>query len=138
MTTFVEARDVVVTLIHTALQTDRPTLPVFWANTKVVDLDTVGSLFLRVEVEFTDARQLTINNDPEHRTYGMVYFSVFSKEGTGDRATLDLFEYLTNVVKFQRSANYTFLTPRPGRREARSGWVSAELHAPFQFESLVG
>lgn len=136
MTTFVEARDAIVTLIHNALQAQLPDLPVFWENTLTVDLDVVGSPFLRIEIEFDDARQLTINDMPEHRTYGTVFFTVFVKEGTGMRQTLVLFDTLANLVKFKTSNRFVFSTPTPGRRDARDGWVSSELRAPFFFDSL--
>ena len=136
MTTFVECRDAIVTLIHTSLQTQHPGLPVFWENTLSIDLDTVGERFIRIEVDFDDAHQLTINGNPEHRTYGTVYFTVFGKEGTGVRETLALFQSLTDVVKFKQDARYVFGVPTPGRRDAQAGWRSYELRAPFWFDSL--
>lgn len=136
MTTFVQSRDAIVTLIHTALQAQHPDLPVFWENTLTVDLDTVANPFLRIEIDFDDAHQLTINDMPEHRTYGHVYFTVFAKEGTGSRNALVLFDSLSDLVKFKSDARFVFGVPTPGRRDARDGWVSYELRAPFFFDSL--
>jgi len=136
MTTFVQSRDAIVTLIHTALQAQHPTLPVFWENTLAVNLDTVGTQFLRIEIDFDDAHQLTINDAPEHRTYGHVYFTVFVKEGAGSRSALVLFDSLSDLVKFQAAQRFVFGVPTPGRRDARDGWMSYELRAPFFFDSL--
>lgn len=136
MTTYAAARDDIVSMVNTALQTLHPTLPVFWENTLKVDLDTVTSPFVRIELDFDDAMQLTVNDDPEHRTYGTLYFTVFCKEGTGTRSTLVLFESFTNIVKFKHTATYVFGVPRPGRKDPRQGWVSQELAAPFWFDSL--
>lgn len=136
MTKFVEARDSIVEYLSTNLATDRPALPLFWENTVEVDLDTVGSTFVRIEVEFNDAMQLTINGLPEHETSGLVFFTVFAKQGSGTRSVLELFDYLSDLVKFKRATNFQFTVPRPGRREARGGWASYELVVPFSFNSV--
>lgn len=137
MTTLVQSRDAIVALINTALSADYPTLKVFYENTLSVDLDTVGDRFVRVEVDFDDAAQLTINNNPEHRTYGSLYFTIFVKDGLGVRDTLVLMQYLSDVVKFKQTATYVFGTPRPGKRDARGGWHSYELVCPFWLDSLI-
>lgn len=137
MTTFVEARDSIVSLIHTALQNNHPTLPIFWENTLEVDLNAVGNLFVRIELDFDDAMQMTINDIPEHQTFGTVYFTVFMKEGTGTRESLILMQSFTDVVKYQMTPTFVFTTPRPGKKDGpRDGWISQELVAPFWFDSL--
>jgi hypothetical protein len=136
MTTYAESRDAVVTLIVSGLQATHPTLPVFWENTKQVDLDAVGNMLLKVAINFDDALQLTVNGDPEHETHGYVSFTLLMKEGAGTREGLVVFQSLTDLVKFKRSAKYTFGVPTPGRKDSRQGWVGWDLLAPFSFNSL--
>lgn len=50
MTTYVQARDTLVTKIDDALTSSYPTLKVFWENTTEVDTNTVGNNFVQVEV----------------------------------------------------------------------------------------
>ena len=56
MTTYVEARDTIVAYLESALSA----LPRFYEDTETVDLDSVGDQFLKICIEFADARQATI------------------------------------------------------------------------------
>ena len=136
MSTYTQCRDAIVALLHGDIAVDYPTLPVFWENTVAVDLDKVGDKFVRIELEFDDAEQLTVNGSPWHRTYGTVYFTLMVKDGTGTRSVLELYEYFTNLVKFKGATHYQFEVVRPGKRDARDGWRSYELCAPFWFDVM--
>lgn len=135
MTTYVEARDAIVGLVHPAWVSAYPAVPVFYENTLRVDMDKVGDSFLRVEVDFDDARQMTVNDAPEHATYGTLYLTLFAKDGTGVRDTLGCFDYLTDLAKFKTITGVRFGAPTPGRRTYKDGWRSYELRVPFWFYS---
>lgn len=79
MTSYVQARDTLVGKINAALSTDHPALPVFWENTLEVDVNSVGNVFLQVEINFQDEVDTTI--DPETITTGEVNFRLFYKQG---------------------------------------------------------
>lgn len=134
MTTFVQARDDLAALISTGLTGIG--VPVFWENTLSVDLDKVGDRFIRIEIDFDTARQLTMNGAPIHETMGEIYFTVFSKEGLGTRATLALLDTISSVAKYQLTGRVKTLTPSPGKKDYRDGWYSQELRVPFRFNSL--
>ena len=137
MTTYVQARDSIVTLLHTNLSADKPYLPVYWENTTAIDLDMAADPFIRITIEFDDAEQMTINNTPERRVYGDLFITVFTKTGRGTRHVLELFDYLENVVKYRNTGQVCLLTPQAGRKVEQGGWVAHVLRAPFFFDSMV-
>lgn len=134
---YVQARDEIVTMLHADLVINKPGLPVFWENTLQVDLNAVADPFVRIEIDFDDAEQLTINDDPWHRVYGTIYFNVFTKTGSGTRNVLVLFDYFSNLAKFRLGTKFSSSAPRPGRKSARQGWVSFEIGVPFHFDVTV-
>lgn len=132
MTTFVEARDALVTLIETDFSGYR----VFYENTTEVDLDTVGDRFIKVEIEFVGAAQASIGQNPADRTYGLLTFSVFTKAGQGVRTTLQVLDTLKNIVRFKNIAKVQLQHVEPGDVERKSGWECRYLHVPFWFDSF--
>lgn len=137
MTTYVQARDSIATLLASDFSANLPDLPVFWENTLEVDLDTVGDTFMRVLIDFDEAMKMTELGAPEHRVHGEVIFTVLTKEGKGTRHVLVLFDHITNVVKYCNTSKVQFQTPMPGRKDGRDGWLSFDLRAPFYFDTLA-
>jgi len=135
-TTLVEAREACVNLIHGPFQLIHPDVPVFWENTMRVDLDQVGTIFIRCGVDFDDAAQLTINDQPEHRTYGTFSVTVFYKEGTNNVKSLQVADTIKDLIKYKLAGDVKFWTPTPGRKDARDGWVSQDWFVTFHFDSL--
>lgn len=135
MTTYVSARDALVALIHNAWTAQYPTVPVFYENAIRVDLDKAGESFLKVDIEFDKARQMTIELAPRHRVIGAIVLTLFAKDGTGVRTTLERLDFLTNVAKFKDIAGVKLQTPQPGSRAYKNGWRSYELIVPFWFDA---
>lgn len=136
MTTYVEARDAIVTLVSTNLGTDYPDLELEWENTVLVDLDAVGDRFLKIEVDIDGADQLTMDAPVQHQTWGLLHFTLMVKEGSGIRDTLILLQYLGDMAKYTQIEGVWLGTPTPGPRRARDGWRSYELSIPFEFDSF--
>lgn len=131
MTTYVEARDAIVTFI-TSNFTD---IPVFWENTLEVDLDEVDDRFLRVEIDFNAGEQISIEFSPQDRTYGIVVLTVMTKEGLGTRATLAVQDTLKQLLRHQTLSGVVLRTPVPGDKQVKGGWEARELLVPFHFDS---
>ena len=70
MTTEVEARDAIVAYLHPAWVLAYPTIKVFYNNTVKVDLDTVGTTFLRVSIDFTDSVPMGMDAIPSQPATG--------------------------------------------------------------------
>jgi hypothetical protein len=132
MTTLVQCRDDLVTLIHTNLTG----VPVFWENTTSVDLDKAGDRFVRVEIDFDGAKMLTVDPSPVHLTEGSIYFSIFTREGLGTRGTLALMDTISTLVKFRFTTRVRTFTPTPTRVQSKDGWHMQELRVPFEMDSL--
>jgi len=133
MTTEVQARDAIVAYFHPAWTTAYPAVPVYYENTVKIDLDTVGSAFLSVSIDFNDSVREGIDPSPITGSYGEVTFRLFAKEGVGVRDTLGRQNYIRELMKYRDLSGVALDCPRPGRKQARDGWTSSDLIVPFQF-----
>lgn len=135
MTTYVQARDALVAHINAGWTTTYPSTSIFYENTLKIDLNSVGDSFLRVEIDFMDAVQADIDLASSHDVTGQVVMTIFTKEGTGTRTKLSMFDYMTNLFKLVKVSGVQCSVPRPGKRTVKSGWVSEELLVEFTFNS---
>ncbi len=133
MPTLVQARDALVTHIHTQLQAVLPTLPVFYENTTSVDVNTVGDRFLQVGIDFEDTLLATVSSDLVDHVTGYIGFRLFAKEGTGTRTNLEAFDLLNTAMRHRTLGGVTTGSCRPGRKEQRDGWLSMEFGVPFEY-----
>jgi len=132
MTTYVEARDAIVSHIDANFSG----IPVFYENTLEVDLNTVEDRFIRVEVEFSGASQASMGDNALDRTYGFITYRVFTKQGRGTRATLEVMDTLRDVAKTMTTDKVQCESVRPGKVESKSGWECRDLLVPFWFDRL--
>lgn len=135
MTTEVQARDALVGLIESKFST----LPRYYEDTVTIDLDAVGAGFVRIEIEFNETYQVTLGRDFIDRTLGLVVVSIFTKDGDGARAALQVRDELKAIVRAAISASepagVQLEAARPGDVERKQGWVRRELLIPFWFDS---
>lgn len=132
MITYTQARDAMVTHIHTAMQAQLPSLKVFWENTTTVDIATVGDRFLQAEVNFEDTVLASPTDLFDHVT-GNIGLRLFLKEGVGTRAGLLIWDTLNAAVRQTELSGVRLGSPYPGRKEQRDGWLSIELMVPFEY-----
>jgi hypothetical protein len=135
MTTYVEARDLLVSHLHTNWGGTYPTVPVFYENTTSVDLDSVGDAFLRAEISFEYAQQASMERTPITRVNGRFLFALLTKEGLGTRTVLGYIDYLTTLFKHRTLGGVQTATPTPMRSTLRDGWYYQELAVPFWFDN---
>mgnify|MGYP000320669470 FL=1 len=135
MTTYVEARDSLVTLINTSLSTDYPALEVIYENTIKVDMNSVSDMLVLISIDFLGARQATIETRPHSRVLGEVTFRLIFKDGSGTRVALQLFDYLTTLFNSKQIGGVTTRVPSPGKKQIIDEWSSYDLFVPFIFDS---
>ena len=70
---------------------------------------------------------------PYSKTYGVLTLRIFSKEGQGTKETLQMFDWLTSLLKYRILSGVTLDCPRPGKKVSRDGWSSADLIVDFSF-----
>lgn len=133
MTTYVQAREALVTHLNTSFTATYPSIPMFYENTTQVNLDAVGNAFVAVSINFTDAMRLNIDSNPKCRSNGELSVRIFAKEGQGVTTSLGLIDYLTDLMKFQELSGVTTETPFPGKKEQKDGWLYTDLIVPFFF-----
>ena len=134
MTTRVQARDAIVTLLNTHFTTNHPTLKVFWENTTEVNLDTVGDRFVRICIDWHQSRQITIEYKPSTRVVGYIRTTFFTKKGLGSRNTLALIDSFVSSVKYKRiSPGITLECPSDVETVTQGNWESREVELRFFF-----
>lgn len=138
MTTYTQARDLLVAELNTAWAATYPSVPIFYENTLSVDLDTVGDMFVKVSIDFEDAFQSDIDLDPVpgHQVEGAMTLTMFLKEGRGSRSVYQVFDFVANNLTLRPLVNSVHLgVPSPGRKMSKDGWVTHEFFVPFSFYS---
>jgi hypothetical protein len=133
MTTYVEARDAIVGYLHPAWTAGYPGTKIIYENTLQVDLDSVGSSFIQVSIDFQDSMRQGVDASPISKTWGVVTLRLFTKEGTGTKVALQMFDWLTALMKYRKLGEVTLDCPRPGKKISRDGWSSADLIVDFSF-----
>jgi hypothetical protein len=132
MTTEVQARDAIIGFLHPAWTTAYPAVKIFY-ETASVDLDAVGSTFLRVRIDFVSSTRQGIDLSPITGSYGELLLQMFMKDGSGTREPLVRINFLRELLKYKIISGVTLDCPKPGRKQSRSGWTSSDLIVPFQF-----
>ena len=110
-----------------------PGVPMYFENTTQIDLDTAPPVFVAAAIDFTDGMRLDIDASPMSKTWGEVTFRIFAKEGQGTKTALQVFDFLTALMKYQTFGGVTTECPAPGPKQASKGWVSFDLTVPFFF-----
>jgi hypothetical protein len=131
------ARDTLVAHLNAALSVSRPTLKVFYDNTGPIDLTTAGDMFLVFELRFDQAEQGSLEENPFHRTWGMLSLQIFVKEGKGYRGALQLADELVQLFRMKTLSGLITKVPVPAHHETHDGWMSQEILVPFWFDSYV-
>lgn len=132
MTTLVSIRDALVA--HMESNWNHSDVKVIYEN-KTVDLDRVGDRFIRFTVDVYESTQANLAPSPFHRYYGSVEMELYTKAGSGVRATLALLDELTTTFKYQVIAGVHTETPTPSRSEEHDGWYLARFSVPFFADS---
>lgn len=137
MTTYVQARDALVSAIHGNFTTTYPAINIFYENTVKVDLDKVSSPFVRIEIDFDDAMQSDIDLDPVpgQEVFGTLIVMVLVKEGDGTRTSIALMDYFNTLMAFTGASGVHIGVPRLGRKIAKDAWMSTSILIPFRFFS---
>ena len=133
MTTHVQARDTIVSLIQPNWTATYPNVPIYYEDTTAISLDLLGTHFLLVSINFTDAIRQDIDPSPTTRLYGEISLRLFSKEGSGVRTTLGFMDYLASLLKYRLLNGVTLGVAMPGKRVSRDGWTSTDLNVEFSF-----
>lgn len=128
-----QARTTLASMIQAAVS-DQAGLVVEWDNLQI-DINATANLYLRVEYVWDDAGQITLGEQPLHRTTGSVFLTLLAKDGTGPSGVTKLMSTLTDRLKWRNESGLVTRVPTPGRRQRRDGWMSQELHLPFYFDS---
>lgn len=134
MTTYTQARDSIVSYLHPAWKAQYPSTPIYFEDTLQVDLDNVpGGVFLLVSIPFSDSVRQGVDASPLTRTWGEINLRLFAKEGQGVRSALQMFDFLTTLLKYRDLSGVNLDVVKPGRRQTRDGWVSRDLDVDFSF-----
>lgn len=136
MTTYVEARTSIATAIEAGLSAGYSTLDVFWENRGEVDTNNVGDRYMKVDIDFLDSRQITVEFNPAKRVFGEIVLTFFVKDGAGTLETLTWKDYFDSLLSHKRLGGVQTFTATPGSKRSLKGWRSTEMTVPFTFDTL--
>jgi hypothetical protein len=133
VTTRVEARTEIASVLKANLAGNFPGLPFFWDDTVAVDLDKV----VRVNTAFLDTEEMTVDPGREMRRHGVVSIFVFQREGQPQGPALAVLDTIDTVVRFVPTTKVRFEAPVERRPETRDGWTSRGIDIPFYSDTLA-
>lgn len=133
MTTYVEARDAIVTRLEGMWHGAYPSVPLMYDNTSVNDVDRLTE-FLGCEISFFGGEQADIGADPILRTHGNLTFVIAVKEATGARKSLARADVLAKSFRFKKFGGVQMQAPHPLPPKDAKGWYITELIIPFYFD----
>ena len=130
----VDIREAIVLMLKDSFPVEFPAIPLVFDN-QPFDLNKPPKLFCEVETKFYDGKQINIAANPRTRIYGMVYVTVFAREGTGNRQSLLVIDWVTKQLEYQTRSNLVIQlilqAGRPNSLPDRKGWHIEELKVPF-------
>lgn len=127
-----EIRDTLVAEVETWALANA-TVPRFYANTDIPDLDQVVWPFVAVMFQWlgTDQIELGAGSDQTERTMGAMELRVFVKEGEGERESLGLAVSLRQHFKRRNFGGVQVRTPALLDPETQKGWYAQPIVVPF-------
>lgn len=134
MTTYVQARDALVSHFHTGWSTAYPSIPAFYENAQSIDLDNHTAGFVKFDIDYEASFQASMEQVPITRVQGHVYITLATLEGTGTRTLAGYLDTLTTLMKYQSLSGVQTGAPSPMRSELSEGWYFQELAVPFWFD----
>lgn len=136
MTTYTEARDVVVTYLVTEIADKLPGYKVVWDPVEKVDINTVGNQFIQVGVDFEDAAAATLDGEGSDVVGGYIGFRIFVKDGADIRQIQVIFDVLRTMLSRKKLGAVHTLVPKPGQKVQKSGWTSWDFGVDLIFYTL--
>lgn len=135
MTTKVQARDLIVSMIEDEVKPLVGATEVFYEKTKKIDLDNVASPFIRARVTFENARQASVELKPLRRNYGALLMVLMFKEGVGHRSALGIIDQLDQVVGPRNLSGVQMEVPVTTEARTQAGWEGYEVRVNFYFDT---
>ena len=123
-------RQAIVDRVNTAWQAQYPATVMVFDNTPY-DPNATGETYLKCEIKFLKARQMSLGPDSPSRIYGYIYFTAATKVGQGTRAGLEMLGFLAAHMKRVRFGGVQTETPALTGAETHRGWFSEELKVTF-------
>lgn len=130
------ARLALVTALSNYVSATNPTLPVIYEDQETVDLESIGDVFVKVDIKYDNANNVGIGVDVPHRVTGFLLLIISTKEGTGTIDRIRLMDTMTNLFKNKNLGGLNTKVPTPLRKQRLNGWTFQELGVPFWFDSI--
>jgi hypothetical protein len=129
----VEARAAAITKVSAVLAANLPALPAFYENSDAIPIAEVGDAFVRIRMDFNNAKQAEMGQTPITRHAGELCITHAQRTGTGTAALLARANTINNELKHFSSGQLQFAVPYPGRKESHDGWYFQDWCVPFWF-----
>lgn len=108
-----------------------PTLPVVYENGPVPDEDTIGPIWLDVELRWYGAVIASVGANPRARDTGAVVINCFYREGAGTRQPDQILDSLRTLLTGRRLGEGTLWAPQRASPTNLRGWRKAGVSIPF-------
>lgn len=134
---FEDARSAFVSRLKAFMDANHPATPVEYDNRISVDRAKQTTPFVSIEVLFNDGEQAALGTTPLARYTGAAHLAIWTKEGTGAKAILQLEGEIASLFKAARFGGVSTKVPRPMPYRTMQDWRIDILRVPFWIDDLV-
>ena len=108
-----------------------PAVPIFYENGPTPDEETVGPIWLDVELRFYGGAIASVGTSPRMRQTGAVSVMVYRKESTGTKLSDQVIDSLCAALQARRLGGAVLLAPQRTVPTNLLGWLKTGILLPF-------
>lgn len=123
-------RDAVVAYVKPPFVVAYPLVPIVFDNDPF-DWANPPADFVATEIEFIWGSQVGLAQAPKRRVRGFVYFTAYTRLGTGTRKVLQSLDWLSSLLQFQYLGIATFQAAEPAGNGTNQGFYTSGVKVPF-------
>lgn len=117
--------------IQTWAAANYPTLPVVYENGPSADEDSIGPIWLDMEIRFYGGNVASFGETPRMRQTGAISLQVYYKESNGTGLSDEIADSLCSLLQARRMGGAVLLAPQRTVPSHLNGWYRTGVLLPF-------
>lgn len=111
----------VIGAVNAAYVAAYPLVPIVYDNA-AFDRNSPPAMWVEFEIKFAGGDQVGMSLIPRTRVHGFVYVSVWAREGTGSKASLQMLDWFAGQVGYASVGGVFLQAPEPVSGKGPPGW----------------
>lgn len=116
-----QIRESLIGLVHAPFLAAYPSLALVHDNV-AFDRNNPPASWVEYEIKFAGGRPVGMAAAPKTRVHGFVYVTVWSREGTGWKASSQVADWFANQMQYKRAGTVELQAAEPTDLSGPTGW----------------